>query len=499
MQKLIDSIIEKRNIKSILIGFFVKLIIYFVINFVEQYYFRLLEALGKNKVLKSLYGSLLDKDISFYEKQTTGNITSMLINDSSEIASWMSVGQLIVLIQVLSLLFTIIMMFRYSSILTIIILVLISISFVMINIIAKRQAEVAKKIFTIKGEINQFLIESIKSIKLIKPLKKEIYFKDNFKMLIDDKKFPEDKKYSALFGLYISMMSLLIMILPLIAVGIGAFLTSKGMMTIGSILSVYSLTSQLQEPISVLASSFSDRKTIMILVDRLKEVIHQEELYKNDILIDGFKELYININSFNYGDKKILKNTNIKMSANEIIIIKGQSGSGKSTLGNLILGILDIEDGSIRINNNEIGNINKNNLWDYVLGQGQDHLILQGSLYDNLTLGDKYNNAEINKVIDIACLDDFIKKYGLNKKIEESGKNLSGGQKQRISLARILLRKPELLIIDEPTSSLDNETSKNLSKNLIKYSNENNISLIIISHRNHFDKYADNIYCIKDR
>lgn len=133
-------------------------------------------------------------------------------------------------------------------------------------------------------------------------------------------------------------------------------------------------------------------------------------------MIDGFKELYININSFNYGDKKILKNTNIKMSANEIIIIKGQSGSGKSTLGNLILGILDIEDGSIRINNNEIGNINKNNLWDYVLGQGQDHLILQGSLYDNLTLGDKYNNAEINKVIDIACLDDFIKKYGLNKK-----------------------------------------------------------------------------------
>src|SRR5699024_2220017 len=97
----------------------------------------------------------------------------------------------------------------------------------------------------------------------------------------------------------------------------------------------------------------------------------------------------------------------------------------------------------------------------------------------------------------IANLYDFVEEYGLDRNFEEAGKNLSGGQKQRINLARILLRKPELLILDEPTSALDNETSEKIVKNIVEFSKANNMSLIVISHRDDFDKYADDIYTLK--
>src|SRR5699024_11041898 len=155
----------------------------FILNFVGQYFFRILEALGDNKVSKALYSSLIEKDIGFFNNKTTGDLNSLLTNDGREVASWMSVGWLIRLIQIFSLVFTIIMMMRYNVLLTLIILGLIAVSFLTINIIAKKQAEVSENIFSIRGEINQFLIESIQSISLIKPLRKEKYFKDKFKTL----------------------------------------------------------------------------------------------------------------------------------------------------------------------------------------------------------------------------------------------------------------------------------------------------------------------------
>ncbi|HLR33741.1 MAG TPA: ABC transporter ATP-binding protein [Tissierellales bacterium] len=244
-----------------------------MLNFVGQYFFRILEALGDNKVSKALYSSLIEKDIGFFNNKTTGDLNSLLTNDGREVASWMSVGWLIRLIQIFSLVFTIIMMMRYNVLLTLIILGLIAVSFLTINIIAKKQAEVSENIFSIRGEINQFLIESIQSISLIKPLRKEKYFKDKFKTLIDNKKFKEDKRYSFLLGLYVSMTALLIMILPLVSVGVDAVLASKGKMTVGSILSIYALTGQLQEPVRVLADSFNQERTAMALSNRLKEKV----------------------------------------------------------------------------------------------------------------------------------------------------------------------------------------------------------------------------------
>lgn len=493
MQRLVDTINFGGDISPLIKKFGILLIIFFSMSFIQQFSLRYLFILGNNKLMSYIYKKLLEKNIVFFSNKNTGDLNSIMMNDSEQVATWLVSGWVIRMLQVFVLIGTISIMISYSLGLTLIILSIVAICFLGINIVAKKVAKLSGENFKLKGEINQFILESIGSINIIKILRKEDYFYEKFNKIVNIERFNLNKKEAKYFSLYMAITHTLIMTIPFVAVGIGALMAANGEITIGSIIAFYALTGQLQEPIRVIAESFSQEKSAMELSNRLGIIINNNGIENGSEIINGFEKLNIDIEKFSYGDKDLLKGVNLKINPNKTIILKGESGSGKSTLGNLILGILELENGSIKINEKEVKDINKNSLWQYILNQGQDHLILKGTLYENLTLGDNYSDKDIEKVIEISCLEDFVKEYGIDREFEESGKNISGGQKQRISLARILLRKPELLILDEPTSALDNKTSEKIVKNIIDFSKENNMGLIVISHRDDFDKYADEI------
>lgn len=493
MQKIIDLASNGKNIIEGVKRFIILLIIFFIVCFIQQYILRYTFKLGSNKVMSLLYKKLIDKNIVYYSDKNTGNLNSLIMNDGESVAMWMVSGWLVRILQLTRLMGTLVVMINYSLSLTLIILGIVILCFIGINIIAKKMGKLESEDFKIKGEINQFILESIGNINIIKILRKENYFYDKFDLLVNEKRFNLNKKQAIYLALYMAITITLMMTIPFISVGIGVLLVANGKMTIGVVIAFYALSGQLQEPIRVIAESFSQEKSAMELSNRLAVILDENGIEKGTEKIDKVNEINIDIDRFSYGDKDLLKGVNLDIKSNEITILKGESGSGKSTLGNLILGILELEDGSIKVNNSDIKNIDKDSLWKYILNQGQEHLILAGSLYENLTLGDSYTDEEINKAIKIACLDDFVSEYGLDREFEESGKNLSGGQKQRINLARVLLRKSELLILDEPTSALDNETSNIITKNIVDFSKENNTGLIVISHRDDFDSYADKI------
>ncbi len=492
MQEIVDTISKGHDITNLIKRFIIVLLIYFAMTYISQYKHIYFSLLVKNKVLAFLYEKLLSKNIRFFTDKNKGNLNSLLVNDGDKIAVWICYGWQTRIVQLFTLISTLYLMLKYSIILTIIILITILVCFIGINRISILSSKNGTEYYKILGKVNDSTLETIDNMNLIKLLRKENYFNENFKDLLFVEKHNNDKKRTHSSSLFMTVTITLMFSIPFLAIALGAILASKGSMTIGGVIAFYALSGQLQEPIRLLSESLTDEKTTMELAYRLK-VILDEDVDNGIETIDGFKDLKIDIEKYNYGDKDILKDLKLNIKSKDIIVLKGESGSGKTTLINLILGILELENGSIKVNNSDIKNIDKDSLWKYILNQGQEHLILEGSLYENLTLGDSYTDEEINKAISIACLDDFVSEYGLDREFEESGKNLSGGQKQRINLARVLLRKPELLILDEPTSALDNETSNMITKNIVDFSKENNTGLIVISHRDDFDSYADEI------
>jgi ABC transporter ATM len=152
---------------------------------------------------------------------------------------------------------------------------------------------------------------------------------------------------------------------------------------------------------------------------------------------------------------------------------------------------------SVKFNGININDLSYKSFYRNVNILNQMPYIFQDSLLNNITMGDKYTDDEIFEVIRTAQLTSFVKEYGFDYELKEDANNISGGQKQRIGLARLLLRKPQLLILDEPTAALDEKTSINLVKDLREFASKNGMTIFVISHSNVFDNTATQILTLE--
>ena len=199
-------------------------------------------------------------------------------------------------------------------------------------------------------------------------------------------------------------------------------------------------------------------------------------------------------------DKPVLKNVNLTIKKNEFVGIVGETGSGKSTLVDLLIGLMEPNEGTITVDGK---NINKNlNSWKKNLGYVSQNLyLLDESIKNNIAFG--YKDNEIDKVkvensIEKSQLSKFINnlKNGLDSKVGERGVKISGGERQRIGIARALYNDPEILVFDEATSALDLDTEKKLLETLIKF--KKNKTFIFITHRTSGLSYCDRIFKIEN-
>ncbi len=210
--------------------------------------------------------------------------------------------------------------------------------------------------------------------------------------------------------------------------------------------------------------------------------------------------IHLNNISFKYENKDILKNVDLSIPANSMVAITGQSGSGKTTLINLITGLLKPTFGDIYINNINYKKIDLDSLRSRIGYVSQDSIIFNDSLYNNITLwsSNYIDDKKVKTVCESAYLFDEGGYFdaGLNTILGDKGVKLSGGQKQRVSIARELYRSPEILILDEATSSLDSKTEQIVQKSIDSLKGK--LTIIIISHRLSTIKKCDMIYVIKN-
>ena len=257
-------------------------------------------------------------------------------------------------------------------------------------------------------------------------------------------------------------------------------------------------------------------QTIYINFSHLKSGVPAYQILREDIFASGlveynqhetnekkieFKSLELMNLSFSYDNKKdILKNINFKINKKEKIGIVGLSGSGKTTLINILLSLIDYKNGKIFLNDIEINN--KNDLLKSKISfVPQNPVIIDGTVKENITVTESESNIKVEDLenaIKNSNLKEVVNQMstGINTIIGENGISLSGGQKQRLALARALYKKPDLLILDEATSSLDKLVESEIVNHLIN--KEKNLTLIIISHNINLLKNCDKIIFIEN-
>jgi ATP-binding cassette subfamily B protein len=341
-------------------------------------------------------------------------------------------------------------------------------------------------------------VESLNGIETVKSFNAENYAKLN-----TEKKFVKLLKNVLKGGiignLQGSLTGAIATLGGVVILWVGSYKVIQGELSVGQLLVFNSLMAYFIDPIKNLINLQPMIQTAIVPSDRLGEILdlQLEKDIDEDKKInpDSLKgKIEFNNIDFRYGTRElVLKNIDFNIEIGEKIALVGESGSGKTTLAKLLMRFYNSEKGDILINGYNVKDINVDKLREKVAYISQDIFMFSGTIKENLSLGDEDIDFEqMVETCKMASAHDFINKLPLryNTLLEENGTNLSGGQRQRLSIARALLREPDILIMDEATSNLDSITEKAIERTIDKL----DITTIIIAHRLSTIMKCDKIY-----
>ena len=252
-------------------------------------------------------------------------------------------------------------------------------------------------------------------------------------------------------------------------------------------------------PITALANLPSNLNQTFASAKRLFNLLDEKVVIDNATKeINDFNSLQLKNVNFSYTAKPILKDINLSLKKGDFIAIKGPSGIGKSTILKLLMKFYSY-NGSIKLNDLELSDITKESLYKSVTIFNQTTYLFNDTIRNNLLIANEdATDSDMFKALEKASLSDFILnlKDGLDTVIKEDSDNISLGEKQRLGLARVFLRKPKLLLLDEPTSNIDALNESIILNSLKKH--QDDMTIILISHKESSLKIANKIYSLKD-
>ena len=467
--------IDKVNMNALFTKLFVITVVIVLTALVQWLLGQLTNKITYN-IINTLRNSIFEKihllPLKYLDKQSRGDIINRVINDIDLIGTGLLQSFTSLFTGITTIIGTIVIMCLINLSIAIVVIVLTPLSLVVASVIVKRTHIYFKEQLDIRSEMNAYIEEMIVNQKLIKAYNYENINEDNF-FKINQKMHVSGIK-SQFYGALINPTTRVVNNLVYGVVGVfGAISVINGHFSVGMLSSFLTYANQYTKPFNEISSVMSEMQTSLAASQRVFEFLDEkEESFQNEITeinnISGevvLKNIYFSYDKNN----PLIENFNLRVNAGQTVAIVGKTGCGKTTLINLLMRFYDQNKGSIEIDGINTLSIDRNSLRKMYGMVLQETWIFKGSIKENIAYGKSdATDDEIITAAKKARAHKFIINLpdGYDTMVEESGGNISEGQKQLICIARIILTKPPMLILDEATSFIDTRTELQIQKAL---------------------------------
>ena len=449
-----------------------------------------------------MVSSLIKADTKLIDGKHSGKFISNLTYDVTHITNMLSDAVLALFKDSLTLIGLLIVMFTQNWKLSLIAIVMIPLASIASKTLGKRISKVATQAQEKSGFLNSYLIELFKNHKLIK-----IFQKENYEIKRSDEHLENLKNKTAKIRTVYVRVSPIMEIFTGIMIAILIFysgkLIIKNEIDINNFFSFLAAMMLAYQPVRSLATvnmsinqGLSAARRILPIVDNVNEIKDSQDAIDLSILSANIK--FDNVNfKYDTNNDVVLNNINLEINGGKMSALVGHSGSGKSTILNLIPRFYNVKSGDIKIDEQSIYKTKINSLREKISLVSQDTTLFDDTIKNNIAYAKKdATDKEIEEAAKLSYCEEFIKELP-NKYdtiIGENGIRLSGGEKQRISIARAMLKKSPIILLDEATSSLDSETEEKI-QNAINILTKDRTT-IVIAHRLSTILNSDKIFVV---
>ena len=436
-----------------------------------------------NYLRTDIFSKIINKDIKDFSLDNSGKYISILYNDLKIIEDNFFNNLFQVISCFISFIISLVVLFSISPTIVIFISIFGVLGFIIPNALSK-------KLVIQKNEYSQNL-EQVTSItkdlfsgfEVIKGFNISNKINEIFKTASTNVETSK-KKYSILEGIIRGFSLSFSVTIYLGVLLLGGYLMYKKSITVGTAIIIIQLSTHIVGPVKLSISLINQIRSVAMIADKIEEILEDtHDDFENTKLENFSKSICIENLNFSYTEeRKALDNINITFDKNKKYAIVGESGSGKSTLIKLLMRYYNDYEGKISIDNLNIKNIYSSDLYKNISMIQQNIFMFDDSIKENIRLYSNHDDKDILDACKRSGLDKLLNKLpnGINSLVGENGNKLSGGEKQRIAIARALINNTQILILDESTSALDNETAYNLENSLL---NLENLTLITVTHK----------------
>ena len=504
----IDAMIGVGEVQfSIVINGLLWILVLALISMVSQYVMSLCHnhiAYGMVKSLRDdVFIHLSKMPLSYLDLKAHGSLQSIVISDTEQMADGLLLGFSQLFTGILTIISTLFWMFSIQLTMTIVVLLLTPISFVVASFIAKKTYDLFHDQSTLRAEQTAFTHETISGIKVVQAYSQEE------KVLTTFDEMNENLANRSLKAIFYSSITnpatRFVNSLVYTVVGlVGAFFVLNSQLSIGQLVAFLTYANQYTKPFNEISGVMTEFQNSIACASRVFELMEEPiemeeekeiqlpEMIKGEVLFEHV--------SFSYQkDQSLIENFSLEVKPGEKIAIVGPTGSGKSTLINLLMRFYEVDKGSITIDGISIKDMTRQQLRQLFGMVLQETWLQSGTIRENLLLGNpNATDEEIQQVLIQCQLDKMIEKLpqGLETPLHRQGEDFSQGQRQLLSIARVMLSKPSMLILDEATSSIDTRTELKIQQ-AFQTLMEGKTSFIV-AHRLSTIQNADKILVLKD-
>ena len=474
---------ETEKFVPIILASIFLIILLFVTEYIDGYVMSSYIKNTVNYLRCDIFTKILNKDMKDFSLDNSGKYISILYNDIKIIEDSLLNNIFLVISSFISFIISLLFLFSISPSIVIFIVIFGILGFVIPNALSKKLIIEKNNYSHNLEEITSVTKDLFSGFEVIKGF--NIGSKINTIFKNSSNTVESTKKKCSILESIIKGFSLSFSVTVYLGVLIlGGYLMYKGEISVGTAIIIIQLSTHIVGPVKTSIALINQIKSVSLIADKIDEILYDSCEDIEEISLPKFENsIEVKNLDFSYtSDRKALNNINLTFEKNKKYAIVGESGCGKSTLIKLLMRYYKDYNGDILIDNKDIHKIFSNDLYKNMSMIQQNVFMFDDSIKENIKLFANYSDEEVLSICDRSGLSNLISRLpdGINSLVGENGNRLSGGEKQRIAIARSLINNTKILILDESTSALDNETAYNLESSLLSI---NDLTLIVVTHK----------------